>query len=304
MPTGARAVVIDGPGGRGVLVGQSDLIVAPDYSDTFTGNPDGGVVPDLAYGGLRSQDAYMIENAYGNTPRQLVQQRVDTVSPPRPNMSFAADKPGTPGLSATGPSPYPGSSGAGSGTGFTQAGGSLDYGVQYGLRDEYVVQVDAVQTNDRIDISTGNLPGTIGVGSLSVFFRGPTWATNVTHGNNLSLYNGTLDTPLRGQPGFESLHTGLSDATRTWHNYAVRFDRTGRELEIFIDEVSVALVDLNTFAGGAYANFNNAAVGAGGTAGERLWTDNFQVGGVVPEPGAVALLGAPALALLRRRRRE
>jgi hypothetical protein len=309
LSSAAHAAVLVGAGGRGVPIRTepggvgSDLIGVLDYSDTFTGNEDGGLVPDRAYSGLRAQSAYMVENTYGNPEVQLTQRRTnDTVSPPRPFMSFAADKEGRPGISATAATPYPGTSGAGSDTGFTQAGGGFDYGIPYALRDEYVVQFDAMQSNDRIDITSGENVGTIGLGNLSVFFRGPQWAGNATHGNNLSLYNGTTDTPLRGQPGFENLSTGLSDSPRQWHNYAVRFDTVDQEIEIFVDEVSMGVVDLNTFAGGIYAGFTNTAVNVGGPS-ERLWTDNFQVGAPVPEPAALALLAAPCLALLRRRRR-
>ena len=297
----ARATVLTGEGGSGVPVGQSSLIGTLDYSETFTGSDDQAALRYFR-GGLRPQEAYNVESTYGNPPQQLTQQRTDTgVTPPRPFMSFASDAGDRPGLSATAATPYPGNSGAGSDTGFSQAGGSLDYGIPYGLRDEYVVQVDAVAVNDRIDITTGGTPGTIGAGNLSVFFRGPLWATNATHANNVSLYNGATDTPLRGQPGFENFSTGLSDQPRAWHNYAVRFDSADQEIELFVDEVSLGVIDLNTFAGGIYAGFTNGAVGAGGTAGERLWTDNFQVGAVVPEPGALALAGA-ALLLLRRLR--
>jgi hypothetical protein len=71
--------------------------------------------------------------------------------------------------------------------------------------------------------------------------------------------------------------------------------------------VSVGVIDLTTFAGGIYANFSNGAVGAGaGLAGgeNRTWTDNFQVGAVVPEPGTAALLAVPLVAGLLRRRRS
>ena len=170
-----------------------------------------------------------------------------------------------------------------------------------------LVQVDATQPPDRVDITSGPTPGTIVQGnSVTVFFRGPQWAGNATHGNNLSIFsqiNGVnTDTPLRGQPGFEDFSTGLSDSPRAWHNYAVRFDQADQEIEIFLDEVSLAVIDLNTFAGGIYAGFSNGAVSVGGTAGDRIWTDNFQVGAPVPEPGSLAVASLGLLFLAARRR--
>ena len=306
--TSARAVVLSGEGGQGVPVGQSSLIGQLDYSDTFTGNDDGGLVPDRVYGGLRGQEAYMVENTYGNPAAQFTQLRNDPgVIPARPFQSFAADREGTPGLVPGTASPYPGPSGAGTNTGFMQSGGGIDYGIPYGLRDEYIVQFDATQPNDRVDITSAAVPGTIGAAgapSLSVFFRGPGWATNATHGNNISLYNGVTDTPIRGQPGYEEFSTGLSDITRAWHNYAVRFDAANEEIEIFLDEVSLGVIDLNTFAGGIYAGFSNAAVSVGGTAGDRIWSDNFQVGAPIPEPGTLAASALGLLVLAARPRRR
>jgi MYXO-CTERM domain-containing protein len=170
--------------------------------------------------------------------------------------------------------------------------------VQYGLRDEYVVQVDAVAVGDRVDITTGGIPGTIfQPNSLSVFFRGD-------GSGNASLYNGTKDTPIQSE--FPTFDTGVTGRGQ-WHNYAVRFDRTDKEIELFVDEVSVGTIDLTQFAGGLYQNFSNAAVGAGaglGAGENRTWTDNFQVGGTVPEPGALALAAFALPALLRRRPRR
>ena len=153
------------------------------------------------------------------------------------------------------------------------------------------MQVDAVQTPDRIDISSGAALGISAPESLSVFFRGD-------GSGNASLYNGATDTGIQAEiPGFD---TGIT-AAGEWHNYAVRFDRPDQEIEIYVDEVSRGVVDLTTFAGGIYQGFANFTVGAGGSGGNRVWTDNFQVGGdgpttgtqPVPHPDPGNLIGLP-----------
>jgi hypothetical protein len=286
----AQATVVIGAGGQGVPVGQSSLIAALDYSDTFTQTEQGGPPNRPPTAALQPAPAYVVQNTYGNPARNFQSQGLGAG---QGNFSFASDGPGL----VDGVPTYPGTSGAGSNTGITQTGGGVDYGLQYGLRDEYIVQVDAVAVGDRIDITSGGVAGTIfQPNSLSVFFRGDGTG-------DASLYNGTTDTKI--QSVLPTFNTGITGRGQ-WHNYAVRFDRLGKELELFVDEVSVGTLDLTTFAGGLYQNFSNAAVGAGsGLAGgeNRTWTDNFQVGGVVPEPGSLALVALSLATLLRRPRR-
>ena len=78
------------------------------------------------------------------------------------------------------------------------------------------------------------------------------------------------------------------------------------QISLYVNESLNGTIDLLTFAGGIYDNYSNQWVGAGAglAAGEnRTWTDNFQVGSAIPEPGVVALLGATlALSAMRRRR--
>lgn len=274
----------------GVTAGNSSLIGTYDYSDTFTGTTAGGSNPNRPFvAALQPPAAYAVENTYTN-PSQNFQSQGQAAGVAA--FSFASD---TEGRVLPEAPPYPGSSGAGSATGFTQSGSSVDYGILYGLRREYIVQVDAVQSGDRVDITTGPTPGTIGGGdsSLSVFIRG----TNGT----ISLYDG-VDTVVP----IETVNTGIS-TPGVWHNYAVKFDQDDLTVEVFVDEQSKGVVDLVTFAGGRYADFSNAAVGAGiGLAGgeSRAWTDNFQVGAPVPEPTMAGLAGAALFGLLSRRRRR
>lgn len=292
----ARATLSTGPGGRGVQVGQSSLIGQLDYSDTFTGTDAGGR-PDRPFQPMvQSAAAYVVESVYGNPQVNFrSQNQPEGVG----NFSFAADEQGR--VTPENP-PYPGSSGASSSTGFTQTGGSVDYGIPYALaRTHFVVQVDAVQVADRIDVTSGGTPGTIFQNnSLSVFFRG-------NGSGNASLFTQVdgvnTDTPIQGQPGYENFNTGIAGAGE-WHNYAVRYDRDNNVVELFVDEQSRAVIDLTSFAGGIYANFETAAVGAGSGAGgsNRTWTDNFQVGPPIPEPAAAGLLGCAAFAALGRGR--
>lgn len=265
----AAAVVSSGAGGSGVTVGQSSLFTTPDFGDTFTQTAQGGAAGRPSTAAVQPLiPAYIVEQNFGNASQILAGA----------SFSFASD---TAGL-VLGVPVYPGTSGAGSATGITQTGGSVDYGVPYGLRDNYIVQMDAVQSSDRIDISSGAGVGIFAPNSLSVFFRGD-------GSGNASLFNGTTDTPIQASiPTFNTNIPGLGN-NHQWNNYAVRFDRVNQDIEIYVNEVSKGIIDLNTFAGGIYANFSNAVVGGGGGLGggqNRTWTDNFQVGGfgAVPFP--------------------
>jgi hypothetical protein len=285
----ADAVVLTGAGGQGVPVGSSSLISTVDYGDTFRGTADGGSNPSRVYvPAVQGAPAYAVESIGANP---AVNFRSQSQGPGVAEFSFAADGPGTPGLVGGFPV-YPGTSGAGSATGFTQTGGNVDYGIPYGLRTRYTVQFDAVSSSDRMDITSGPTAGTIfaGANSLSIFIRG-----DGTGG--ISLYNG-IDTPT-------GLNTGLANDGK-WHNFAATFDTVAKTVDVYIDETLRGSVNLNTFAGGAYANFSNANVGVGlglGGGQNRSWTDNFQVGAAIPEPtGALLLTGFAGLGLLRRRR--
>ena len=75
-------------------------------------------------------------------------------------------------------------------------------------------------------------------------------------------------------------------------------------MDAVVDEVSRGIIDLNTIGGGAYNDIlNNQFVGIGGAGADRLWSDNFQVGGVIPEP-STALLGLLGVGLVLRRQRR
>jgi len=285
----AHATVLVGPGGQGVPAQSSSLIGTYDYADSFTGTDAGGSNPNRPYvAAIQPQAAYVVENTFGHPSTNFQSQGQ---GPGVASWSIAADNQGR--ILPESPN-YPGFSGAGSNGGFTQTGGSVDYGVPYGFRNRYLVQADVVTPTDRIDITTGSIPGTIGAGNVSVFFRSTT--------GGVSLYDGAVDTPVA------NYDTGLRVAG-VWHNFAALWDQTAKTVQLFVDEKPTGTIDLNTLAGGRYANFSNAFVGVGDGLGggqNRSWTDNFQVGAPapVPEPTGIALLGVAAGATFTRRRRR
>ena len=159
---------------------------------------------------------------------------------------------------------YPGNTGNdGAMSGLAQSGGG-DFSFEYGTRQSYVVEVDAIIPGDRFDI--GSVPnagaGLFGGNRLFVFLRKDGAATGI------GLFNGSAEANTGAT-------TGVSDSH--WHRYAVHFDKANDRLLIYVDRQLRANIDLNTFGGGAYRNYSNAAMSLGG-AGGVFWSDNFQVG--------------------------
>jgi MYXO-CTERM domain-containing protein len=204
------------------------------------------------------------------------------------NWSIATDSAVNPGGFG-----YPGGNGAGSDTGMTQRGGGGDWSIEYGLRDVFVVQSDFVQLPDRVDFTIGATASNIfGAGNISIFFR----TTGHPSFPEIGIFNGAVET-----------NTGLTSTipvANAWNNYALLVNVPNDTIEVFVNEVSRGVIDLNTIGGGAYNDIlNNGFVGSGGAGADRLWSDNFQVGGDIPEP-APAMLGLLGLGFLLRRSRR
>ncbi|HBO44185.1 MAG TPA: hypothetical protein DD670_09680 [Planctomycetaceae bacterium] len=256
----------------GVPVGSSSLIAVLDYSDTFTAYDFGGLedrdgnngwnpgAVDYPANGTPGE-GLAVENCYGNPRRYW------------PDWAWSNTRDEN---VINGSSLYPGNSGAGSDTGMTQTGGNFgnDWGFEYGLRNRFVIQYDAVQSQDRIDFVIGDTVATIWEpGNLAVFVR-PFGSMTFPE---VGLYNTVVG----------EVNSGLSSPIMyagEWHNYAALFDIAARTIELYIDEVSIGVIDVNTVGGGVLAAvpMSNAVVNVGysqyATAGDRMWTDNFQIG--------------------------
>jgi hypothetical protein len=287
----------------GVAVGSSTLIVSPDISDSFTIGPSAssgtrnglpytpGAYPLTNTGAGGNPNANIVESTYG-TSHELWNASGFSISNDANRVTGYANA-------------YSGTSGGGSVSGITQTGltagsGSssmgTDFGVAYGQRTNFVVQFDAVQLNDRIDINIGNTNNTFNSSDgLSVFFR---------QGNiGLSSANSGLFETLTG------FDPNLLD--NTWNNYAVDFDLPDKSLSFYVNQNFLGSINLYTFDGGAYLNVLDAdsndfvSVGGaepnpyfGGSGGATqsqigiLWTDNFEIGAPVatPEPGTLAMM--------------
>jgi len=257
-----------------------ELIETLDYADTFTTND---VRTDGFYGD-NANGAYNVEDLEGNPLTTWTPQTVFSFNTP---------------ASSTNPDLLGAATGnGGAATGFAQSGGG-DFSFAYGLRSNYVVQLDGILPADRLDISSlPNAGDTIFTAqSLSVFFRldstagqpHPAFPEGGLPG--MGVYNGSVETAVTDAGGHYIL-TGVDDAN--WHKFAVNFDQLDNSLRLYVDGNLRATLDLATFGGGVYQDYLNGAVGAGGGAGAVFWVDNFKVGSAAAPPVEAARLTVSA----------
>jgi PKD repeat protein len=249
---------------------RGQLIDVVDYSDTFTLGMNG-----RANGVCCTPGPYAVEDTHGNPPATWT---------PQTNFSFND----IPGSFGAGPVVLAAATGnPGAATGVAQSGGG-DFSFAYGLRTNYVVEVDAfLSPGDRTDISSLPSPGAgiFAANSISIFFRRdsiagtPHAAFPDTGLPGFGIFNGSVETAVLDAGG-AIVRTGVNDDN--WHRLAVHFNQNASRLGIYVDGNLKANLDLNTFGGGMYKNYSNAAVGCGGAGafvdGKVLWFDNFKVG--------------------------
>lgn len=242
---------------------EPELIAQVDYSDSWTMNS-----PTRAGSYLLLEDpiALCVEQCYGNPPRSW------SFSHPSAVTTWPFDG---------SPVPWPGTKVRGSKSGFTETGLTPEsyLGFQYGLRDDFVVQFDGVQTTDRMNLTIGERPTTIfGNEVLSVFIR-PVGTKYPEIGIHTAAC-GEADTGLK---------SGIASAWQ-WHNYAVRFNLRQKKLAVWVDrqlrgEIDLAKIvrktDGKKDADWASLPLSNRFVTIGGfdnVPNTRIWTDNFRVG--------------------------
>ena len=268
-----RTGAIDIPKGRQNFIREmptletataSELIGQADYSETWTANS-----PTRAGSNCPLVDAksLRLENCYGNPLRFWVFSELSAI---------------TTCPSDNSPISWPGYQVHGLKTGFMECSADVQecyFGFEYGLRDDFIVQFDAVQTEDRINVTIGDKPATVLADrSLSVFFRVP----GKRH-PEIGVY-----TPSKGEVD-AGLHSGIPVALQ-WHNYAVRFNLREKRLGIWVDRQYRGTIDLagvtktmdgvvgGTWAGLPWSNRCVTIGAASGTGKTRVWTDNFRIG--------------------------
>lgn len=243
--------------GSSLLIGPGKLQLSDTFNAGFNGRTCTGEVP------APGSPALSVEGLHGNSPRAW------------PHWLWALHKDGNAWA------PYPGGSTNGSALGMTQSvSTTADWGIPYNLSSDFIVQADWVQTTDRVDITASNVASSIaGSKGISVFFRASGGALP-----EVGIYNaGVGEFAAVDHISGEAIRSGVG--VGTWHNYAVRFDLTGKYLSLFVDEELRGVVNLTTFRGGAFLSKIDATTNdhvnvgyAQTTYGQPVWSDNFQVG--------------------------
>src|SRR5262249_5808608 len=147
-------------GGQGIPLGGAKLVPTPDYGGSFT--PPGGTRPPPPPNGQPTRPPPKPGDQNPLAPPPAWTALGDISTGP-----YARSVPGV---------PHPRGSDAGSATGFFQATGNTFIGIPYGFREQYVLQVDAVQTEGGVVLSTGTQPGELyGDGSITVSFFADTY---------------------------------------------------------------------------------------------------------------------------------
>ena len=239
---------------------HSGLIGQIDYSDTWTVN-------SLSRRGnnvlLVDANLLRVENCPGNPPRSWKFSTPTSVTA-RPSEGASQF--------------WPGYQVHGCGSGFTEAiARECYFGLEYGLRDDFIVQFDAVQVRDRINLTVSDTVATFQCGnSLSVFIRAST----------TPLPEIALLASSKGPEIDTGLHSGIV-TPHQWHNYAVRFNLREKTLTVWVDRRPCGTIRLATITRGMQTGswadlpFTNRYVTVGGANGgptDYIWTDNFCIG--------------------------
>ena len=242
----------------------TSLVDIVDVSDTFTAGVNGRAADQSFPVGATNPTALVVEN----TPGTGAQSWSDS------KWSFAKDASHAAGR-------WCGNSARGSNTGVVQLGRaeatipgvSKDWGVEYGVRTDFVMQTDAcVDDGATVSITTSSLRDTELQGDgMSVRFR----STGDSRGEVV------LNLPGANGDHLTTFDSGLTPGV--WHVLAVRFDLTNQYVYIYSDGTLRGSIDLKGFA----ANYHpaSAAVSLGVDLGtldvtkqQVAWFDNFLVG--------------------------
>lgn len=257
-----------------VAVGSSSLIGRLDYSDTFTLT---GTDVNSATARVNGLAPGFDQPAGTNLNLEMAYQGNPTTTWYESHLRFSAGPDGVMGTQDD----------------CAESGEPATFA--YGLRSNYLMQVDAKLASDRFNFitSTTRSANIFDPNALSVFLR----QVGVGAGS-IALFNTAHGEAVTG------LSTGVSDAG--FHNFAINFNHVANALTVYVDQRSVGTVDLATFASGNYSlsGKNAAYVGVGGWNSLNTM-DNFQIG-VVPEPGtfiSVATCFLTMLAYAWRKRR-